>query len=373
MSGELGLQNTFYERVYRPLENYRSQPGSQEIDLETFIKTKAINNDGKPEGLLNTYNSQPVTLVDVFNDMGANPANLTFDNLLTLQNDMRYLAPEMIRQFILMGFNTDMSFQDLIAGTETVTSMTVTAPNITMVNSAPVKIGETETIPVGSMTWGHKTVQCSKYGKGLFIDDELMMSTPLPLMSYHFQRFGVMLSALLYNEAVLILKNGDQADGTDSAAVVGTGTGTTFVFADLLRIWLRARRIAMRWDNLVETEDTAWTTLQLDEFSKQIGTGGTQVTLNSRNRIIPSQLNHFISSQLGADEHLLFDKAQSMVQLMFRPLMVETERIILRQINGSVATLMCGWTTLNRHARIILDDSKAYSGNGFPDYMAPLV
>lgn len=374
MSGELGLMNSFRERVFEPLQLYRGTDaqGGREISLIDFMQTRAINNDGEPVGLRNTSSGEPVDWVDIWNDLGMDPGTISLGNLLSLSGDMKYLAPEIVRQYIFEGLVSDASYMDLVAGSENVGSMQITSPWIKTADSAPEDTAEAETIAEAEIEWGHKTITLAKKAKALKVTDELVLSVPLPLLSYFLRDFGVMLSAGLYTQGVNTLINGDQADASDSCAIVGVASTTDKItFKDFLRLWIRARRMFVRWESLLHNEATAYKLLQLDEFSKPQGAGTTVVTLNSRNRIIPSAMSQLISASLSDDQALVFDKSQGVVYLSFRGLLVESERIIMRQINGTAASIIGGYATVKRTARCILDGDVAYAG--FPAYMAPLV
>lgn len=374
MSGALGLKNSFRERVFEPLRNYRdSDKGGREIGLIEFMQTRAINTDGKPVGMLNT-SGQPVTWDDIWTDLAMDPARITLDNVLSLSGDVKYLAPEIVRDFILKGFDMDQSYLDLVAGTENVDSLTVTAPWIQYANENPEAIEEAETIPKAKFSWGTKTVSLGKYAKAIELTDELVLSVRLPLLSYFLQKFGIQLSVLLYNSGISTLINGDQSDSSDACAVVGVDNTTSkLTFKDFLRAWIRARRIAMRWDSLVNNENTAWKVLQISEFSAPQGAGGVVTQIDQRNRIIPARMPQFLSESLQDDQAMLFDKSQAMILAVFRPLLVESERIVMRQISGTACSIISGYITIDRAARVILDGDLAYSGNGFPSWMAPLV
>lgn len=375
MSGSLGLKNSFRERVYEPLKLYRGNDGTggREISLIDFMQTRATNEDGKPLGLKNT-SGLPITWDDIWCELGQDPATLSLNNLLSLSGtDMQYLAPEIVRDFILKGLNTEASYLDLIASTESVDSMNVTVPWIRYLNEEMQAVGETETIPEAQIEWGHKSVTVSKDAIALHWSDELLLSVKLPMLRWFLQKVGVALGVKLYNRGIGVMINGDQADSSDSTAVVGVATQGALAFKDFLRLWLRARQIGMRWESIIDNETTAWSLLQLDEFSKPQGAGSVVTTIDSRNRIIPGTMTQLLSSEMTDNQHLLFDKRFGMIFLSFRGLLVESERIIMRQLSGTAASIISGFTTIDRNARIILDSSKAFSGYGFPSYMAPLV
>ena len=332
MAGGLGLKNTFRERVYEPLQDFRGRGdvGGKEISLLDFMQTRAKNEDNKPVGLKNARN-EAVTMEDLWIDFGIDPSTLTLNHLLGTSDDMRYLTPELIREFIFLGVNADLSYADLVAGTENSGSLTVTSPWISTKTDLDMATGEAETIAETDIEWGDKTVRLAKKAKALTLSDELILSTPLNLLGYFLKRFGTMLAASTYIEGINTLIHGDQVSGNDSCAVIGaddTTSGTQF--KDFLRCWIRARRLFMSWTNLVNNEATAFQILQINEFFKPQGFGTTVVTLDSKNRVVPSEIPHLIGAPLADGQSLLFDKSQAMIYLVFRGLLVENERIMMR-------------------------------------------
>jgi hypothetical protein len=263
---------------------------------------------------------------------------------------------------------------DLVAGSENISTLSVTSPWIKVKNDEMVDTGEAETIAEADIEFGDKNVRLKKKAKAIKMSDELVLSTPLPLLSYFLRKLGVMLAAGLFTDGCNVLVSGDQADNSDSTAIIGTDTGTSTQFKDFLKAWIRARRLFMSWTNLINNEATALKIMQISEFSNPQGAGGVVVNLDAKNRIIPSNMPHLVSSVLSDDQSLLFDKAQSMIYLSFRGLLVESERIVMRQINGTACSVIGGFTTIDRTSRIIIDGTHAYGTSYvFPSWMAPLV
>ena len=71
MAGELGLKNTFRNRIYGPLQDYRGNDGTggREISFIEFAQTRAINEDGKAMGLKNN-SGDPITWDDIWCELG---------------------------------------------------------------------------------------------------------------------------------------------------------------------------------------------------------------------------------------------------------------------------------------------------------------
>lgn len=375
MANELGLMNSFRDRIYGPLVQFRGSDGTagQEIGLVDFVQKHAINENGEAAGLTNS-SGEPLSWEDILQDFGVDPLQSTLDNIITLPGtDAKYLAPEVVREFIIRGMDTSVNYMDLVAGVEAVDSLTVTAPWFEMDNNTPPTIGETETQPTTSYTWGEKSIRCKKLATAIELSDEVILSVKLPILSYWLQRFGVNLGVQLFKDAVTTLVNGDQTGGSDAAATIGIGSTGSLAFSDFVRLWSRGNLIGQNWTTMVTSETMAQQILALAEFKPTAGgLGGAAVTVESRNRIIPSTLPHIISSDMDDDEILFVDPTKAMIRCQFRALLVESDRIVSRQISGTYASIMGGFLTISRDARIVMDDSIAFSGNGFPSYMVPL-
>lgn len=375
MAGELGLLNSFKERIYHPLQKFRGSDGEsgKEITLSDFMASRAVNENGHAVGLKNA-SGNPLELADLWKDLGLDPANVTLDNLITLSDDIKYLAPELVRDFILQGLNSDASYMDLVSATVNSPNLTVTSPWVEFDNASPEETAEAETIGETDISWGDKTIRLRKKAKAIKASDELLLSTPIPLLAQYLQRFGRLLAAGLYTDGVTTLVNGDQADSSDSCAIIGVTSSGTLAFADFIRAWIRARQIMMNWDNLITSEATANTVLGISEFKSPQGFGSPMVNIESKNRVMPSAMPHLISAAMSDGQSLLFDKTQSMIYLSFRGLLVESERIVMRQINGTAASVIGGFSTTFRHARVIVDSTHAYGTTYvFPTWMAPII
>ncbi len=365
MSNELGLRNTFRTKVYGPLQEYRggdATPG-KEIDLITFMNRNGIKNG-----------SNPMTWGKLFQEFGLNDANLTLGHLLSLSGDVTYLAPEIVRDFVVRGMEADASYTDLIMETEHVSSLDVSAPWVDYENPQLEPIGEAETAPISRYKWGKKTITLRKRSIGIDWSDELILSVKLPLLKQWMRRVGVEMNALLYSSAVSVLLNGDQAGGTDAVTVIGVETPTSMGFQDFVTAWVRAQLIGTNWGSMITNERMANQLLALAEFKPTSGgLGSALVNLETRNQVVPNRMPHFISSVIGDGKILLFDPTQSLLYLVFRPLLVEAERIMSRQVSGTYVSLMSGFTTVERKARVVIDKSKNISEFGFPTWMQPLV
>lgn len=370
MAKELGLHDKFKRMVMDPLDNYRGNPATagRDITLEEFMQTRA-GDEGK--GLTNNI-GEPLSMSDLWAEMGVDPSTITLDNLISRKDDMSYLAPEIVRDFVIKGYGASPYYKELCMSTESVDSMNVTTPWVQFDDATPQDTEQGETFDQASVSYGDKSVKLTKKGIAIEWTDELLLSTKLPLLKPYLQRVGVQLSYAMNSKAVTTLLNGDQSDGSDACEVIGVTTSGSLVFKDFTRAWIRGNGLAMNWNYMVTNEETAIDVVNIDEFLSPQGAGGAFVNVESKNRIIPANMGHQISESMDDGKVLLVDPKQAMVELVFMPLKVESDRIVQRQIQGTYVSIISGFTTTERAARIIIDENQLYSSNGFATWMAPL-
>jgi hypothetical protein len=79
----------------------------------------------------------------------------------------------------------------------------------------------------------------------------------------------------------------------------------------------------------------------------------------------------YVSAHVAANKIIIQDPSSSIVQLTAMPLMVETDRIVMKQINGTAMSIYTGFAKIQKKASLVIDGSILFSGNGFPTYMVP--
>lgn len=307
-------------------------------------------------------------LEDLYESLGIDPTVDTINNILTQPDfDVRWLIPEIIRDSIRLGLRTSPIWPNVTAAEQELSQLSVKMPYINMSDAVPRKLGEAETIPLGEISYGDKTVETFKVGRGIKMSYEVRNFVSLDVISIFFQDFGVRLGHALDSLALDVLINGDQANGSDSAAVIGTETGTSKVYKDFLRIWIRGSRMGRNFNTIIGGEDSALETLDLPEF-KDRKAGTTDATLNLHTPV-PNTANYFIHGNVPADQEIMVDPRFALVKFNVIPLLLESEKIVSNQTEGFYATLTTGFGKLFRDSAIVLDQSITFAGNGFPSYM----
>lgn len=308
-----------------------------------------------------------VNLEEFYGDLGIDPTVDTISNIFTMPDeDVRWLVPEIIRDAIKMGLNLAPIWPSITATEQSISQMSVTMPYVNMSDAAPRKVGEAETIPFGSISYGQKSVSTFKVGRGIKISYEVKMFVSLDVISLFFQDFGIKLGMALDTLAIDTILNGNKSDGSESAPVIGVGTVGTKVYKDFLKLWIRASRMGRSFTTIVGGEDTALETLDMKEF-KERHAGTTEAKLDLKTPV-PSNASYFIHGNIPEDQELMLDPRFSLIKFNVVPLLIESEKIVSNQTEAFYATLTTGFGKIFLDSAILLDKSVPFSTNGFPDY-----
>jgi len=345
-----------FEAKMRELDSLRKDPeGGMDISLGEFVKESY---DG-------------ITLQGLLDDLGVNPQMDTIQNIVSMPDiSVRWLIPEVFRDAIRLGLRKNPIYPNLIAGEQTVSQLQITMPALNMSDAKPNKVGVGETITQGDFSFQQKNVKISKIGRGIKVPYEIAQYVSLNVVSLFLQDFGVKLGMGLDTMAINTLLNGDQLDGSDSTAVVGINTANTLVFRDLLRIWVRLARLGKNPNVMVGGEISAMDILDLLTTTKYFGVPRASVELKMQSPL-PQNSDFYVHGVMPTSKALIIDPTSSLIKLNAQPLLVESEKIIQNQTTETYATITCGFATLFRDSRIVMDETITFAGNGFPTYMDP--
>lgn len=306
-----------------------------------------------------------------YDKVGVNPNRDTIQNLVNLPDpSLRWLIPEVFRDALRLGLRKAPLYPQLVQQEMTISQPQVTMPAINMSDATPKKVGVAETIPLGDVSFGSKKVSVFKMGRGIKIPDEVRKYVSLNLVSLYMQDFGVRMGMGLDVMALNTLLNGDQSDGSDSAAVIGIATaGGPIVYRDLLRPWVRMGRLNKNINIQISGEEMGMDILELLTYSNRLeGVPKADLKFNTP---IPQAHTLYIHGNIPDNKVLIVDKAGSLIKLNLMPLLVETERIVSNQTEATYASFATGFATIYRDSRLVLDKSLAFASNGFPTWMDP--
>lgn len=310
-----------------------------------------------------------LSMDDYYEKIGINTHVDTMQNIFTMPDQsIRWLVPEIIREAIYTGIRQAPFYPNIISSDQAISQLTAIMPFVNPSDATPARVNEAETIPLGSVSFGQKSVTLFKMGKGFKITDEVKNYVSLDVMALFVRDFGYQLGYALDDLAMNVLINGNLADGSESAPVIGVDSTTDGIqYKDLLRIWIRASRLGRNFQNMVGGEDEALHILDLPEFKIRYS-GTPTATLNLKTPV-PSSANFYIHAGVPDSEVLLVDNRAALIKLTARQLMLESERIVSNQTEAIYASLTTGFSKMYRDAAILVDGTKEFADNGFPEYM----
>ena len=297
---------------------------------------------------------------DYFEKIGVSTKVSTMSNVFAMpDSNIHWLVPEIIREAITLGISQAPFYPSIIAGDQPINGLQAVMPMINPSDANPSRVNEGETIPLGTVSFGQKTVNLYKIGKGFKITDEVKNFVSLDVLSIFLRDFGTQLGYSMDTLAMDVLVNGNKADGSESAPIIGVRTQNTLVYKDLLKLWVRAARLGRNFNTIIGGEDMAVDMLDLPEFKdRKIGT--TEATLNLKSPV-PNRADFFIHPAVDSDQVLLLDPRAALIKLTAKQLMLESERIVSNQTSSIYATLTTGFSKMYQDATVLLDKSVAFT------------
>lgn len=317
------------------------------------------------KGFLSDTWGEEMTPEKFYRDLGVDLKGLTVEKMLNTSELNRWLFPEIFRDAIIRGLEYAPFYGSLVAAEETINGTGLTMPfmDFTEVDRETFHLRDTNegaTITEGEIiTWSEKQVTIKKKARGLKQTYESIMFTPIDLAAIFFQELGTQLGADLDRDLISVAINGDQADGSESAPVIGATTANSLVYQDLTRAWIRFRRIGRVSSVMLTNETDAIIILNMTEFQRSIPAGATApsgVTLVVASPL-PTSQDIFVHDAIPAKKIILIDRARAFIQLTAMPLLIESEKIVSRQIEGQYVSIITGFANIFRDGRMVLDYS----------------
>ena len=314
------------------------------------------------EVLLKKHN---ITMESFLADLGIDPRTDSIQNLVTVpEMDVRWIIPEIFRTALLLGYRAAPIYPNIIAAEEQMRGLKQIMPHINMSDAAPRYVGEGETIPLGTVSYGSKEFRIFKIGRGIKLTDEVVHYASLNLVSIFMRDFGVKMGHATDVLAIDCIINGEQADGSESAPVVGTATGSTLTYKDLLTIWIRMGRMGRIPSVMIGGEAIAIDTLDLTEFKTPV-MGAPRETLVLKSPV-PQKSDFYVHGNVPSNKLITIDPSASIVKFNGWPLKVESERIVSNQTEAFYVTLQTGFAKMFTDAALIIDRSQNISAAPLP-------
>lgn len=283
-----------------------------------------------------------------------------------ISSDFRFLIPEIMTAAIRIGYEGSTFYQNWIASTQNMATRKLVMPRIERGDMGSSRISEGGSIPVGSLKYGKKEVTVFKVGTGLLITDELMQECTIDQMMEALQQSGIEMSINSDTEALRVLVQGDQADLSESAPVVGVTTVNTYAYKDIKRVFTRMKRLKNEANRIIAGEDDGIDITAIDRFE---GFNGDTRLANIQSIIgVPDRFD--IDTHVPPANQILFlSPSRCMVKLVYKSMLVERDRNAQNQTNALYVSDHIGFGILRRDGRVLLDKSVTIGASPFPSYM----
>lgn len=275
-----------------------------------------------------------------------------------IQSDYRFIIPELFTTAIRTGYEHASMHENWISGTQNMGQQTLTMPQILRGDGMPSKIAEGADIPMGSVRFGKKQVNIFKVGTGFRITDELLMASTLDLIFIFLGEVGNDMSIGSDALGMKVLVEGEQPSLAESAPVIGVeDTADGFTHLDIDRPLTRMGRLKKNVTRIIASEGDALADLN--------------ATNANRDRQLLSQYTNVpVDTWVLPEDQMMFLNAnRAMVKLQYGGFKTEKRRNPKNQTEELFITDWINFAIINRDARVLVDKSVAYAGNGFPAFM----
>lgn len=290
---------------------------------------------------------------------------LVSQSTVTSDGGQTFLTPEMITDPIRVGSVQSSFFNELYVEDVPVTSDSVSMPKISLTDAELKEKSEGSTIETTIVTYGKKKVAIRSRARGIKMSYEAIRRHSLSFLRIFLEDLGKRLGSRLNQDFVNVLVNGDQADGSESAGVIGVAVPGTLSYRDVVRAFIRMGLIGRVPTAIVASEEMANEWLNLPEVKNR--QQGTSLLASTLKTMMPSELPIYIGINMDADQLELIDTSQAVVKLTEVPLLTETGKIISKQLEETYVSTTTGFGTVQRDARLIIDKSVQFAD--FPEWI----
>jgi len=281
-----------------------------------------------------------------------------------------WITPQVFTDPVMRGAIQAAFYNELIIREISVNNTKVTMPRIEISDSALVDSEEAATIEEGTVVYDDKDVKITKLAKGIKVTDEAVMFNSIDFLSIYFEQLGRKFAAKLNGKAVTVLVNGEQADLSENAAVIGVfDTTEKMQYRDVLNAWVHLGLIGRSGSTLVGDVGMSIDYLDLPPVKNRNQIGTALLPTNLRTPV-PSAADLFPAPQSAPDQLIVVDPSVTMVQLTAQALKGESERFASKGLSGTYFTVYTGFAIVQRDGRIVIDQTLDIATHDFPAWFA---
>lgn len=281
--------------------------------------------------------------------------------------EFAFLLPQVILDAIYLGYaNSGMHLNWIMRTQNTNGQDRATFPYIIMGNGAVSKTAEGANTKFTTVEVGQKRPTTTKLTGGIRMTYEVLRSTTIINLADALSYIGEQMAMKADAMAMKVLINGDMANGSESAPVIGVETTGEFKSKDVKRVIAQLTRLMYNSNRMITGLETG---LDIDELPEFKGFSGETKQFRLPPLGVPSDLTREIFTMPSDNQVLLLDPKKAMVKLEESGVMIEQDRNIENQTVIGVVSMSIGFAISRRNGRVLLDKSVAFATDKFPDYM----
>jgi hypothetical protein len=215
----------------------------------------------------------------------------------------------------------------------------------------PKRVGQGGEFPVVEIKMGEQTIKLAKYGIALSASYEAIRRVKAPVFAATLRKIGFYMGRQMVDDGLTALVNGTGND--DAAPVDQTATSGTLDYSDLVAFDLNFD--PFECDYWVAPKEVIQTILNMVEF-KDPQAGFAYQQTGDLITPLGNTLRRFDGTLLSSDRLAGFMRQFSIEKVTERSAsLVEVDRIINKQIEGTVVSQVVGFAKIDKDATRILD------------------
>lgn len=213
------------------------------------------------------------------------------------------------------------------------------------------EVDEGAAIPTTTVHLQENLVELKKRGRMLEASYEAIQFQKLDLFTVTLKQIGAYLATTLLGDAVDVLINGDGNE--NPATVLNVATESEITYDDMIKLWGSFGNYEM--NTILVAPDVMLKILAIPEFQNPLtgmnfqGTGRLTTPLGAtliRSSVVP------VGQMIGLDNRFAIE------QVVANPLMVESDKLIDRQLERTTISTITGFAKIFEDASKVLDTTK---------------
>ncbi len=337
---------------YKRMKLERGLYQESEASGLTFTEFLATVDGGAyvdPDSALDPFQQQ----MAVRNLVTSGPRSIQLDAFY--EEDNRLLFPEWINRQIREGMSLGknaLRLSDLVA-VETEIESGVYEVLVSEIGSevTPKRVGQGGEFPEVEIKMGDQTIKLAKYGIALSASYEAIRRVKAPVFASTLQKIGFYIGRQMVDDGLTALVNG--TGNNDAAEVEQVATAGTLDYSDLVTFDLNFEPFES--DFWVAPKQVLQTILNMVEFKDPMA-GFTYQQTGDLVSPLGNTLRRYDGTLLSTDRIAGFMHQFGIEKVTERSAsLVEVERIINKQIEGTVVSQVVGYAKIDKDATRILD------------------